>query len=55
MTAEAAIAIERSGDSTAAAALVQLEPAVTAARLFGMVEHHRRLIAAGTQAGGDQG
>jgi hypothetical protein len=54
VAAEAAVAVEWPGDSTAAAALVELEAAVGAARLLGVVHHHGRLVAARTQARGDK-
>jgi hypothetical protein len=34
---------------------MQLEAAVRAARLLGVVEHHRRLVTARTEARGDEG
>ena len=52
--AEAAVPIERTRDSPAAAALVELEAAVCTARLLGVVEHHGRLVAARTQARRDK-
>jgi hypothetical protein len=55
VAAEAAVTVKWPSDSAAAAALVQLEPAVATPRLLGMVEHHRRLIAAWTKARGDKG
>src|SRR5258708_7061670 len=51
VAAEAAVAVEWSGDSAAAPALVELEAAMRAARLVGVVDDHRRLVAARTQAG----
>src|SRR5258706_2100177 len=44
--AETAVAVERAGDAPTVAALVQLQPAVPAAHLIGMVQHHGRLVAA---------
>jgi hypothetical protein len=55
VAAEAAVAVEWTRDSAAAPALVELEAAVRAARLIGMVDDHGRLVAARTQAGGDEG
>ena len=52
---EAAKPIERPGDSPAAAALVKLEAAVRASRLFRVVQDHGRLVAARAQARRDQG
>jgi UDP-N-acetylenolpyruvoylglucosamine reductase len=51
VAAEAAVPVERSCDSSAAATLVELETTVGAPGLVGAVEHHGRLIAARTKAG----
>ena len=51
---EAAKPIERPSDSPAAAALVKLEAAVRASRLFRVVQDHGRLVAARAQARGDE-
>ena len=45
VSAEPAKPVERSGDSPAPTALVKLEAAVRAARLFGVVQDHGRLVA----------
>ena len=55
VSAEPAKPVERSGDSPAPAALMELKAAVRAARLFGVVQDHGRLVAPGAQARGDQG
>ena len=44
MAAETAVAIERTGDAPAVSTLMQLQPAVSAARFLGVVEDHRRLV-----------
>src|SRR5712692_4048918 len=54
VTTESAVAIERSRDAAAVGALMQLQPAVGAARFFRMIEHHRWLVAARAQAGRDE-
>ena len=54
VTAEAAVAIERSGDAAAPAALVKLQAAVSAARLVCVIEDHRGLVAPRTQARSDE-
>src|SRR2546430_6193783 len=53
--AEPAVAVERTGDTSAVRALMNLQAAVGATRLLGVVEHHRRLVAPRTQARRDQG
>jgi hypothetical protein len=52
--AEAAVPVERTRDAPAAAALMELEAAVCAARLLGMVEHHGRLVTARTETRRDK-
>ena len=52
--AETAVPIERTSDSPAAAALVELEAAVCAPRLLGVVEDHGRLVTARTKAWRDK-
>jgi len=52
--AEAAVAVEWTCDSAAAAALVELEAAVRAAGLLGVVEDHGGLVAAGTETRRDK-
>ncbi len=54
VAAEAAVAVERTGDSAAAPALVELEAAMSAARLVGAVDDHRRLVAPRTKAGSNE-
>jgi hypothetical protein len=48
--AEAAETVEGPGDAAAVPALMQLQPAVRAARLLGMVEDHGRLVASRAEA-----
>jgi hypothetical protein len=55
VAAEAAVPVERARDSAAVPALMELQAAVRAARLVGVVEHHGRLVAARAQARGDKG
>ena len=55
VAAEPAVTVERARDSAAAPTLVELQAAVRAARLVCVVEHHGRLVAARTQARGDEG
>jgi hypothetical protein len=55
VTAESAEAVEWTRDPAAAPALVELKAAMRATRLVCVVEHHGRLIAARTQARGDEG
>src|SRR5260370_18895046 len=50
VAAEPAETVERSSDAAAVSALVQLQAAVRAPRLLGMVEDHRRLVAPRAQA-----
>jgi hypothetical protein len=50
-----AVAVERARYSAAVPTLVKLQATVRAARLLGVVEHHGRLVATRTQAGGDKG
>jgi len=52
---ETAVPVERPCDAPASRALVELQPAVGAARFLGVVEHHRRLVAPRAQAGRDEG
>jgi hypothetical protein len=52
--AEAAEPVERTGDAAAVATLVELQTAVRAARLLGVVEHHGRLITARTKTRRDK-
>jgi len=52
--AETAVAVEWAGDAAAARALVELKAAVGAASLLGVVEDHRRLVAARAQARRDK-
>src|SRR5437870_13202852 len=52
--AETAVAVERARDAAAARALVELKAAVGAASLLGVVEDHRRLVAARAQARRDK-
>jgi len=55
MAAESAVPVERTRDAAAPAALMQLQAAVGAARLLGVVQHHGRLVAARAQAWRDEG
>ena len=55
VAAESAKPVERSGDSPAAPALVELQAAVRAARLLRVVEDHGRLVASRAQTRGDKG
>ena len=48
--AEAAETVERSSDAAAVPALMQLQAAVRAPGLFGMIEHHGRLVAPRAEA-----
>jgi hypothetical protein len=50
MAAEPAVPVERTRDTAAPAALMELEAAVGAARLLGMVHYHGRLVAARAEA-----
>ena len=50
MAAEPAVPVERTRDAAAPAALMELEAAVGAARLLGMVHYHGRLVAARAEA-----
>src|SRR5260370_24288841 len=52
--AETAVTVEGPGDAAAPRTLVQLQTAVRAATLLGVVEHHRRLVAARAQAWRDK-
>jgi hypothetical protein len=54
VSAESAKPVERSSDTTAASALMQLEAAVRAARFLRVVQDHGRLVAARAKAGGDK-
>ena len=55
VAAEPAVTVEGARDSSTVPALMKLQAAMCAARLVGVVEYHRRLVAARTEARGDKG
>jgi hypothetical protein len=54
VTAETAVTIEGPGNAAAVPALVKLQGAMRAAGLLLVIEHHRGLVTARTQAGRDK-
>ncbi len=51
---ESAVAVERPRDASASPALMQLKAAMATAGILDLIANHRRLIAPGTEAGGNQ-